>query len=58
MGEREHDDFHREANRLAQQMFVEHVREGDTTGLNISPSRSSAGFGATGTSTSTRPSSI
>ncbi len=51
MGERDHDDFHREANRLAQQMFVEYVREGDTTGLNISPS-TSTGFGATGTSTS------
>ena len=57
MGEREHDDFHREANRLVQQMFVEHVREGDTTGLNISPS-SSAGFDATRTSTRTRPSSF
>ena len=55
VGEREHDEFHREANRLVQQMFVEHVREGDTTGLNISPSaatESSAGFGTTGTSTS------
>jgi len=51
MGERDHDDFHREANRLAQQMFVEHVREGDTTGLNISPS-ASTDFGTTGTSTS------
>jgi len=51
MGERDHDDFHRDANRLAQQMFVEHVREGDTTGLNISPS-ASTDFGATGTSTS------
>jgi hypothetical protein len=51
MGERDHDDFHREANRLAQQMFVEHVREGDTTGLDISPS-ASTGLGATGTSTS------
>ncbi|HKP16595.1 MAG TPA: hypothetical protein VJT85_11030 [Gemmatimonadaceae bacterium] len=51
MGERDHDDYHREANRLAQQMFVEHVREGDTTGLNISKS-ATAGFGATGTSTS------
>jgi len=51
MGERDHDDFHREANRLAQQMFVEYVREGDTTGLNISPS-ASTGFDATGTSTS------
>ena len=50
-GERDHDDFHREANRLAQQMFVEYVREGDTTGLNISPS-TSTGFDATGTSAS------
>jgi hypothetical protein len=60
MGEREHDEFHREANRLAQQMFVEHVREGDTTGLNISPSAtstSSADFGASGTSSGSRPSS-
>jgi hypothetical protein len=61
IGEREHDDFHREANRLAQQLFVEHVREGDTTGLNLSPSASSttsAGFGASGTSTSTGTSSL
>jgi cell division septum initiation protein DivIVA len=60
VGEREHDEFHREGNRLVQQMFVELVREGDTTGLNISPSAttaSSTDFGATGTSTSTRPSS-
>jgi cell division septum initiation protein DivIVA len=56
MGEREHDEFHREGNRLAQQMFIEHVREGDTTGLNISPS-SSTEFGATGTSTGTSASS-
>jgi cell division septum initiation protein DivIVA len=55
MGERDHDEYHREANRLAQQMFVEHVREGDTTGLNIAPAAatgSSAGLGTTGTSTS------
>jgi cell division septum initiation protein DivIVA len=51
MGERDHDDFHREANRLAQQMFVEYVREGDTTGLDLSPS-ASAGVDATGTSAS------
>jgi hypothetical protein len=60
MGEREHDEFHREANRLAQQMFVEHVREGDTTGLNISPSATSIAstdFGASGTSSGSRPSS-
>ena len=52
MGEREHDEFHREGNRLAQQMFVERVREGDTTGLNISPSASSTSssdFGTTRT---------
>jgi len=50
-GEREHDDYHREANRLVQQLFVEHVRQGDTAGLNLSPSTSSsAGMGATGSS--------
>ncbi|HEX7979247.1 MAG TPA: hypothetical protein VF461_11630 [Gemmatimonadaceae bacterium] len=61
MGEREHDEFHREGNRLVQQMFVERVREGDTSGLNISPaatSTSSTDFGATGTSTSTRGSTF
>jgi len=51
MGGRGRDDYHRVANRLAQQMFVEHVREGDTRGLNITQS-ASTGFGATGTSTS------
>ncbi|MDB4881838.1 MAG: hypothetical protein JWL95_604 [Gemmatimonadetes bacterium] len=49
MGERDHDEYHREANRLAQQIFVEYVREGDTTGLNMSPT---SGVGASGTSTS------
>ncbi|HEU4720191.1 MAG TPA: hypothetical protein VFS59_02415 [Gemmatimonadaceae bacterium] len=54
MGERDHDEYHREANRLAQQMFVELVRQGDTTGLNLSPSATAgtSGFGTTGTSTS------
>jgi cell division septum initiation protein DivIVA len=53
MGERDHDDYHREANRLAQQLFVEYVRAGDTTGLNLSPSTSSTmGVGASGASTS------
>ena len=41
-GERHHDDFNREANRLAQQLFVEHVRQGDTTGLNLRPTSSAA----------------
>ena len=29
-GERGHDDYNRDANRLVQQLFVEHVREGGT----------------------------
>ena len=37
MGERDHDDYARQANRLAQQLFVEYVSTGDTAGLNISP---------------------
>jgi len=55
MGERDHDEFHREANRIAQQMFIEHVREGDTRGLNIAQTTSTgaaAGLGTTGTSSS------
>jgi hypothetical protein len=35
-GEREHDDYAKQANRLAQQFFIENVRQGDTTGLNLS----------------------
>jgi cell division septum initiation protein DivIVA len=57
MGERDHDDYHREANRLAQQMFIEHVREGDTTGLNISSS-ASTGLGSTGASASSSTTSL
>lgn len=49
MGERDHDDFHREANRIAQQLFVEYVREGDTTGLNLTPTTSTSSPGAFGT---------
>jgi hypothetical protein len=56
MGEKDHDEYHREANKLAQQMFIEHVLEGDTTGLNLSPTASASGMGATGTSTSSRAS--
>ena len=58
MGERDHDDYVKEANKLAQQMFVEHVLEGDTTGLNISPSARASAMGATGTSTSTSSTSL
>jgi hypothetical protein len=49
-GERDHDEYHREANRLAQQMFVEYVREGDTTGLAMSPSASASTASDIGTS--------
>ena len=41
-GERDHDDYVKQANRLATQFFVEHVSQGDTTGLNISPAASTA----------------
>lgn len=41
-GERDHDEYAKEANRLCTQLFVEHVRQGDTTGLGMS-----AGTGAT-----------
>lgn len=34
-GERDHDDFVKRANLLVQQLFIEHVRQGDTTGLGI-----------------------
>jgi cell division septum initiation protein DivIVA len=53
MGEKDHDEYSHEANKLAQQMFVEHVLEGDTAGLNLSPSASASSMG---TSTSTRTS--
>lgn len=42
-GERDHDDYVKQANRLAQQMFVEYVVQGDTAGLNISPNASIGG---------------
>ena len=35
-GERDHDDYAKEANRLCSQLFVELVRQGDTSGLGIS----------------------
>ena len=34
-GERDHDEYAKEANRLVAQLFVEHVRQGDTTGLGM-----------------------
>ena len=34
--ERDHDEYAKEANRLCAQLFVEHVRQGDTSGLGLS----------------------
>ena len=42
-GERDHDDYARQANRLAQQLFVECVQAGDMTGLNATPGVSATG---------------
>ena len=39
VGERGHDDFNREANRLVQQLFIEHARGAETAlGATVSPS--------------------
>jgi hypothetical protein len=35
-GEQGHDEYAKEANRLVTQLFVEYVRQGDTTGLGLS----------------------
>jgi hypothetical protein len=43
-GERHHDEYVKEANRLAQQMFVEHVRD-------VAPGTASSVGAATGSST-------
>ena len=45
LGEKQHDEYNREANRLVQQMFVEHVRGVDpsTTQDTISPPSGSIG---------------
>jgi hypothetical protein len=45
VGERHHDDYAKEANRLVQQMFVEHVREGQTTGARAATSANPAAPG-------------
>jgi hypothetical protein len=41
-GERDHDEYAKEANRLCTQLFVEHVRQGDTTGLGINTAASAS----------------
>lgn len=48
-GERDHDEYAKEANRLCAQLFAEHVRQGDTTGLGMSAGvGAGAGLGADG----------
>lgn len=46
VGERHHDEYAKEANRLVQQMFVEHVREGASTGTRASASTSPSAPGS------------
>ena len=41
-GERDHDAYAKEANRLVTQLFVELVRQGDTSGLGISTAASAS----------------
>ena len=43
VGERHHDEYVREANRLVQQMFVEHVRGVDATAQTTGTSRDAGG---------------
>jgi hypothetical protein len=50
-GERDHDEFSRDANSLCTQMFVEHVRAGDTSSLNLSTGAATSAGAGTGTGT-------
>lgn len=45
MGERHHDEYNREANRLVQQMFVEHVRGADPASIQDAMSAQSEAAG-------------
>lgn len=42
-GERDHDEYAKEANKLVTQLFVEYVRQGDTTGLGITAASGASG---------------
>jgi hypothetical protein len=48
MGERDHDDYAKEANRLVAQLFVEYVQQGDTTGLGLATGSSTSAQGTVG----------
>jgi hypothetical protein len=41
-GERDHDEYAKEANRLCTQLFVELVRQGDTSGLDMTTGTASS----------------
>ena len=41
-GERDHDEYAKEANKLCAQLFVEHVKQGDTSGLGLTASSSAS----------------
>ena len=51
-GEKDHDEYVKEANRLVQQLFVEHVRQGDTSGLNMTAGSSTSSSSSTSTGSS------
>ena len=36
-GERDHDQYAKDANKLVQELFVDLVRQGDTSGLDLAP---------------------
>jgi hypothetical protein len=46
IGERHHDEYNREANRLVQQMFVEHVRGVEPGTVTLNADAPSGTFGA------------
>jgi cell division septum initiation protein DivIVA len=52
-GERDHDDYGKQANHLCQQLFIEYVRQGDTAGLNISSTTSTSSSTSSGMSSGT-----
>jgi hypothetical protein len=48
MGERDHDDYAKEANRLVTQLFVEYVQQGDTAGLGLGTGTTTSAQGTAG----------
>lgn len=48
-GERDHDQYVKDANKLAQQLFVELVRQGDTSGLDLKAASSTGASSSSAT---------